>query len=477
MVQPLMNQDHSGSASLPAPTLTEDLSAWALGVRTEELPADVIELAKDCLLDHVAAALHGMRQPWSGFVAEQAIAEGGAAQASIYGTSRRVPARAAAMVNGTAAHAFELDDWHAGSLSHLGACVIPAVLGVAEQHHLSGRQALAAIVAGFEVMARAGMAVVPTVIIHGFHPTGTHGPMGAAAAVANLLQLAPSQATSAIAIAASCAGGLMEFSQDPQGMMVKRFHAGRAAESGVLSARLAERGLTGPKSALDGKFGYAHVFSREPRPEVLTQGLGEDFQIRHNNIKLYACCGALHAGMDIASDMVKRHGLETSDIAEIVFGGNQSHLVRHTHPRPDSVMAAQYSMPYALAVALTGRALDPRMFDEGAFHDAELLRVAALVRVELHPEVEKAYPAKLGAHLQIRLRDGRVLERMQLEARGTGADRISRAEIRRKAQFLCEPFTHPEHMNTLFDRLLLLDEVADVAELGPWMAKAVKTAV
>lgn len=268
----------------------------------------------------------------------------------------------------------------------------------------------------------------------------------------------------------------MEFSQDPQGMMVKRFHAGRAAESGVLSARLAQRGLTGPKSALDGKFGYAQVFSREPRPEALTQGLGDDFQIRHNNVKLYACCGALHAGMDIASDMVKRHGFAASDIAEIFFGGNQSHLVRHTNPRPDSVMAAQYSMPYALAVALTGRALDPRMFDEGAFLDPELLRIAALVRVEQHPEVEKVYPAKLGAHVAIRLRDGRVFERTLLEARGAGPDRISRAEIRHKATSLCEPFLRAGHMNALFDRLLGFDQVDDVARLGPWMHSAVMAA-
>ncbi|RZI98904.1 MAG: MmgE/PrpD family protein, partial [Haliea sp.] len=233
-------------------TPTQQLAHWAAALTPADLPADVRELAKDCLLDHVAAALHGMRQPWSGFVADQMEDEAGAPQASIYGRGLRVPARAAALVNGTAAHAFELDDWHGGSLAHLGACVIPAVLAVAEQHRLSGARVLTAIVAGFEVMARCGMSVVPSVIIRGFHPTGTHGPMGAAAGVANLLQFTPAQATSAIGIAASCASGLMEFSQDPQGMMVKRFHAGRAAEAGVLAAGLALRGMTGPKSALDG---------------------------------------------------------------------------------------------------------------------------------------------------------------------------------------------------------------------------------
>ncbi len=128
-------------------------------------------------------------------LSHRCASEGGAAEASVYGRGLRVPARNAALVNGTAAHAFELDDWHAGSLAHLGACVIPPVLAMAEKHRLPGRDVLAAIVVGFEVMARAGMSVVPSVIIHGFHPTGTRGPMGAAAGVAALLRFTPAQAT------------------------------------------------------------------------------------------------------------------------------------------------------------------------------------------------------------------------------------------------------------------------------------------
>lgn len=471
MVQPL-----NSTSPAPVQTLTQQLAAWSAALQAQQLPPDVLELAKDCLLDHVAVALHGMRQPWSRQVAALARAEAGAPEASLYGLDLKVPARAAALVNGTAAHAFELDDWHAGSLAHLGACVIPAVLAVAEQERLPGRQALLALVAGFEVMARAGMSVVPSVIIHGFHPTGAHGPMGAAAGVARLLDFSAAQTTSAIGIAASCAAGLMEFSQDSQGMMVKRLHAGRAAESGVLAARLAGLGMTGPKSALDGKFGYAQVFSRAPRPEELTRELGQDFQIRHNNIKLYASCGALHAGMDIVAELMAEHGFEAGDVQAMVFGGNQSHMVRHTHARPDSVMAAQYSMPYALAVALQGRSLDARSFDEGAFDDPERLRLAGLVRMELHPEVEAAYPDKLGAHLTVHLRDGRTLSRTRLQARGAGTEKISRAEILDKAGALCGPFLRPQAMRRLFDAVLAFEKAPDVAELGALMREAAQDA-
>jgi len=455
-------------------TQTQELAMWSVQQTASDLPHDVLELAKDCLLDHIAVALHGMRQPWSRFVAEQVEDDAGVPESSIYGQGIRVPARAAALANGTAAHAFELDDWHGGSLAHLGACVIPAVLAVGERHHLSGSRALAAIVTGFEVMARCGMAVVPSVIIRGFHPTGTHGPMGSAAAVANLLRFSPPQATSAIAIATSFAGGLMEFSQDQQGMMVKRLHAGRGAEAGVVAANLALRGMTGPKSALEGKFGYCNVFSTAPRPELLTSRLGEDFQISHNHVKLYACCGAMHAAIDIVQELLTTHAFRPEDVAQVVFGGNQSHLVRHCDPVPNSVMAAQYSIPYAIAVALMGRALDPRMFDQGAWEDPSLLRLARLVRVELHPDVERAYPDTLGGHVRIMLKDGRVFEKLRLAARGAGGDSIDRAGILEKATTLCAPFMDAQAMQRLFDCLLTFERLDDVADFARLMDSAVQ---
>jgi len=383
-----------------------------------------------------------------------------------------VPMRAAALVNGSAAHAFELDDWHAASLSHVSACVIPAVLAVAEHHHFPGARVLAAIVTGYEVMARVGQTTIPELIIRGFHPSGTHGPIGAAAGVANLLELTPQQTTWAMGIGASCAGGLMEFSQDPQGTMVKRFHTGRAAEAGVLAALLAQKGMTAPKAALDGKFGYARAFSNAPRPEFLTRELGEDYQIRYTNVKPYACCGALHAGIDAVEQLVADHDIAPEAIKEIVFGGNDSHLQRHTSADPDSVMAAQYSMPYAIAVALKGRALDPRLFDEGSYRDPELLDLASRVRVELHPDVVRVYPAMLGGYIKIRLKDGRVVDKLILEAKGTAAQPLGREGILAKATALCEPLTTPAARKELFDLVLRFDQVKDAATLAAAMARA-----
>jgi 2-methylcitrate dehydratase PrpD len=454
------------------PTPTQQLAAWVARQTASELPADVLALASDCLLDHIAVSLYGMRQPWTEFVAQQVRHERGVQEASIYGEALKVPMRAAALVNGSAAHAFELDDWHAASLSHVSACVIPAVLAVAEQHRLPGLRALVAIVAGYEVMARVGQSTIPELIIRGFHPSGTHGPIGAAAAVANLLQLSPQQTTWAMGIAASCASGLMEFSQDPQGTMVKRFHTGRAAEAGVLAALLAQKGMTAPKAALDGKFGYARAFSNAPRPEYLTRALGEDFQIRYTNVKPYACCGALHAGIDAVEQLVAQHGIKPEVIREIVFGGNDSHLQRHASADPDSVMAAQYSMPYAAAVAIEGRALDPRLFDEGSYRDPHLLALASRVRVELHPEVVRVYPTMLGGYIRIVLEDGRAFDKLILVAKGTAAQPLGRDGILAKATALCEPLTTAVERKELFDLILEFDQAKDAGTLGAAMARA-----
>ncbi|RZJ22555.1 MAG: hypothetical protein EOO54_11425, partial [Haliea sp.] len=207
-------------------------------------------------------------------------------------------------------------------------------------------------------------------------------------------------------------------------------------------------------------------------PELLTRGLGADFEIRHNNVKLYACCGAMHAGIDAVGEMMAEHRFGPDDVASVVFGGNQSHLVRHSGARPDSVMAAQYSMPYAIAVALTGRALDPRMFDEGAYTDPVLLRLASLVRVELHPEVEKAYPDRLGGHLRITLKDGRVVDKLRLQARGAGDDMIDREGILNKAIALCAPFTAEAALHELFDGVLSFEQLDDASALAGLMDRA-----
>jgi len=462
----------ASDTQIAALTPTQRLAAAAAGFTAGTLPVDTLESAKDYLLDHIAVSLYGMQQPWSGFVADMVAVDGGTPQASVYGRRLRVPAGAAALVNGTAAHGFELDDWHAGSLSHLGAAVIPAVLAVAERDRLHGRDVLAAIVAGYEVMARAGMSGIPSIIMRGYHPTGTHGPIGAAAGVGNLLGVSPEVMTWALGIGASCAAGLMEFSQDEAGTMVKRVHAGRAAQAGVVAVDLAQRGLTAPRASLDGKYGYCRVLSDAPNPDALVKGLGEDFEIRRNNVKPYACCGMLHAPMDAVEDLMKKHAIRLDDIDDIVIGGSRAVVEQHASTVIESVMAAQYSMPYAAAVALLGKSLDPRMFDEGRYRDPQVMNLARRVRLEVDPAIEAVFPGKLGGTARIRVKDGRQFELRVIDARGTTDNPFGREGIVAKARALCDGLLPPAAIDELIERVFGFERETDAGALAQFLDEA-----
>jgi len=445
-------------------TRTEQLAGAAACFSHDTLPPNTLEHAKDCLLDHIAVSLYGMRQPWTRFVSDMVASDGGATHSSVYGERLRVPAHAAALVNGTAAHAFELDDWHIGSASHLGAAVIPAVLAVGERERRSGRDVLSAIVTGYEVMARAGMSA-PRIIMRGFHPTGTHGPIGAAAGVGNLLRVPVSVMTAALGIGASCGAGLMEFSQVEKGTMVKRVHAGRAAQAGVVAVDLAQRGLTAPKSSLDGKYGYCRVYSDEPDPDALDRALGQDFQIRRNNFKLYACCGMLHASLDAIVDLMAEYRFGAKDVSGVVIGGSQALVDKHACAVPESVMAAQYSMPYSAAAALLGRAMDPRVFDEGTYQDPSILAVARSVQLEVDPAMEQIFPAKFGGSVRVRMNDGQQVGATVTEARGTTGNPFTRDGIVGKARALCEGILEARAIDQLVHLIFRFDRVADASEL------------
>ncbi|MGH3745997.1 MAG: MmgE/PrpD family protein, partial [Micromonosporaceae bacterium] len=213
---------------------TQRLAGFAAQLRYQDLPAAVVEHVKLCLLDTVGCALHGATLPWTRILRETIAELDGGGSCVIWGRPERQSCVHAALVNGAAVHAFELDDLHKVSIVHPGSVVVPAALAVAEHTGgVDGRRLLTAIVAGYEVAARVGMSVGAAHLRAGWHPTGTHGTLGAAAAAGSILGLDPERMTHALGTAGTQASGLMAAQY---AAMVKRFHAGRAAQSGVYSA-------------------------------------------------------------------------------------------------------------------------------------------------------------------------------------------------------------------------------------------------
>ncbi|MSW20173.1 MAG: MmgE/PrpD family protein, partial [Actinobacteria bacterium] len=284
---------------LSAPTVKSSASQnrsgnmveFLLSLKLENLPANLVREARTRLLDGLGCGLYGAVMPWGKIAAKVVYEEESRGAATIYGNREPVAAARAALVNGTATHGIELDDISPGAHVHPGAVVIPAALATAERCGASGAQLLLGLIAGYEAMTRVGRGIGEAG--WGFHITGVAGPVGAAVASGVVQGLTYDQVMRAIGIACSSSSGIKSFTQGSGGM-VKRMHAGRASESGVLACDLARHGFTAPLAALDGKFGLLDVFGGDKsRPEELDKNLGQNFAIGNVWTKVFPCCGVI----------------------------------------------------------------------------------------------------------------------------------------------------------------------------------------
>src|SRR5689334_22981663 len=288
-----------------------------------------------------------------------------------------VQAQAAAFANGALAHAFELDNLTSpGSGVHPGAILLSAGLAVAQERGLSGRDLLAAFVAGAEVMIRIGRATKHSNEARGFHAPGTTGPFGGAVAVGKLLGFETATMANALGIAGSLSCGLLEFAKSGTGAMVKRLHLGRAAESGVLAASLAEDGFTGPHSVLEGPFGFLNVYCGDNDVAALTRGLGEEWATLRIMLKRFPVHITSHTSVQAVQDLRREHGYDAADVASIHIAGNQKMATVNNIPAPADLMMAQYSLPFCVALAHHRNPRDPASFNAKTLNDPAIRGLA-----------------------------------------------------------------------------------------------------
>jgi 2-methylcitrate dehydratase PrpD len=385
---------------------TVRLAEYAAALRYEDLPAAVVQQAKDCIIDTVAAAICGASLPWSSIVIDYAERTGPGGRSHILGRGSAVQAPAAALANGALAHAFELDSLtRPGAGAHPGATVLPPALAVAQEKDADGRALIAAFVAGNEVMIRIGRATGHTNEARGFHAPGTTGPFGAAVAAGHLLGLGAGAMANALGIAGSLCGGLLEFARGDGGM-VKRLHLGRASEAGVLAASLAAGGFTGPRTVIEGQFGFLRVFCTAWDEAELTRGLGEEFIVSTAALKRYPCHATAHAAVRAARELQAEHGFTGAEVEAIAATGTERMVERHKILEPADLMLAQYSIPFSVALTLCREARNPESWDETALADPQIRALAR--RVQMIPGEEHG---GMGSTVTIALADGRRLER------------------------------------------------------------------
>jgi 2-methylcitrate dehydratase PrpD len=447
-----------------APTL--GLAEFASRLRLGDVPAATVERVRACLLDTIGCVALGSRQECSRIVNEWVRRQGGVEQASLWTTDFRGPAASVALGIGTMAHAFDLDDYHNAKL-HPSAPVIPAALAVAEARELSGERALAAIVAGCEVMIRVSLAAGPgPARMRGWHLTAVCGTLGAAAAVANLLDLSPAQTASALGLAGTQSAGLWAFTAD--GSQSKRFHPGRAAQSGILAAELAELGYEGPVQILEAQDGgLLAAISPSPDPARAVEGLGETFQAGRTAIKPYAACGSLHSSVDAVLDLARQHGLEPSQVERLVMR-TSSVVLRQCgfDYQPLGVLQAQMSAQYVLAIALLEGACLVDQFEPDRLGDPAVLDLARRVEVVVDQEIEREYPGKFSTIVDFVLKDGRRLNTKVDAPRGSDARPLTAAEVRAKFEALAGPVWPADRREAIANQVARLETLGSARELS-----------
>jgi 2-methylcitrate dehydratase PrpD len=341
-------------------SVTRILAAFAVETKTESLPSEVPARALALATDLIASVIRAANEADSTPPVLKMLASLGLdapGECTVFGLTRRYAPAAAALLNGTFGHSLDFDDTHSDSSLHPSAPVVPAGLAAAEMTGASGADLLAAIVVGFEVCCRLGNALNPTLhYARGFHPTATAGNFGAAAAAGRLLGLSVDQMCSAFGVAASQASGSLQFLVN--GAWNKRYQVGEASMKGLIAATLALEGFNGSADAIDGKHGFLQGYSDGADPAKAAAGLGEVWETMNIGVKPYPACRYTHAAVDGLLALKRDHGLTKADIENITVGLHCNGITLVGAPlaekrRARSVVEGQFSMPFAVAVALT----------------------------------------------------------------------------------------------------------------------------
>jgi 2-methylcitrate dehydratase PrpD len=420
------------SASQPPLLLhaTRDLARFAAELDFARIPEAVLARIKLSLLDSIGVCVHGVTLPWTQLVRDLAVAEGAAPAASIFGGGGRTSIANAVMVNSTAGHAFELDDIHKESIIHPGSLATPVALAVAEARGgATGRDLVTAMVAGYEVGARVGNAATVQLLLDGFHPQGTSGAFTAAATAARMLGLDAHATQQALGIVGSQGGGLMAAQE---GAMVKRFHSGRAAQSGVYSALLAQRGFTGIDDVLEAAFGgYLVTHSRKPAPEKLTAGLGSTWETLNVGYKPHAAVTSIHTALDGLARIMHENGLAAGDIARIDAGLSQAtYLHCAWEYKAQGVTAAQMNLYFGLAMIVLDGAAFVDQYREERLRDPRALDLIGRMTARVDPGIEAMGAAfRHAARITVETKDGRTFRREVLHRRGSAEDPLKPEDI------------------------------------------------
>ena len=365
---------------------TSELAEFLERTRFDDIPENVREHTKLCILDWLGAALAGsVERP--GKISRSLVRElGGKPESTIVGAGWKSNCANAALANGISGHTVELDDVNDVALIHPAAAVMPAALAVAERCGSKGRDLIASVVLGYETEVRLGAAMIPSHYDY-WHTTGTCGTFGAAVAAGKLLGLNKKQMIHALGIAGTQAAGLVE----TFGTMSKPLNPGRAAQSGVLAALLAQKGFTSTERILDSSIGYCYAASRQPKLNEITEQLGTRYAVLKTCFKCHASCGHTHGAIDALQTIVSQSGLKPETVEQIMVETYPIAVnVVGNKPEPITASEAKFNLNYCLAAAFLFGRVGLEEFTEQRMSDPRVRELSKKVVVNVSQEFANA---------------------------------------------------------------------------------------
>jgi 2-methylcitrate dehydratase PrpD len=445
--------------------ITQELAGYCSHVKFNDLPDDVIDCAKYRFLDWISVACRGSIEDPSQtiyrFVMEMEKGEG-----VIVGTREKAPFLYSALANGTSSHSIEMDDVNNESSLHPGVVVFPSALATGEMAGASGKRFILAVVLGYEVMIRLGTALGPeNSYKRGFHPTGTGGTFGSSVASSKILGLQEKEILNALGISGSQAAGSMEYLA--QGAWTKPFHAGWAAHSGMVAALLSRKGFLGPSSILEGRDGFLHAYSNEADPTKVLEGIGSGFQILQTSVKVHACCRYMHSPIDAVLKIVKENNLRREKVKKIKIGVLRAgaHLIAEpieSKYKPQSIVDAQFSMPFGAASALLYGRAGLKEFQPSMILSRPVRETMRKVECIVDPELDRTFPKQWRATAEILTEDEKRYSTMVEYPRGDPENPLSWNEMKERFHELAGEVIKKDQRLKIVEAVEKLDGIKDM---------------
>jgi 2-methylcitrate dehydratase PrpD len=456
-------------------TAAERISRFVFDLKWDEIPAPVIAAARLHILDTIGCGLAARALGVGSEALSLVIEQGGRPESTAIGYETLLPAPSAALANGMLCHYLDYDDTHTGSGMHVSVTVLPAALAAAQAIGASGRELVAAVIAGSEAAIRIGMAAPLEFHRRGFHPTSVCGIFGATAAAGRLMGVGPEALTNALGLAGSLASGLFEYLGD--GSATKPLHPGWAAHAGIQAVRLAMRGTTGPRTILEGRFGLysAFVGNSDNGLEAQLSDLGTRWETPDIAFKPYPACHYSHASLDAVRILMNEKHLHADDVASVVAIVPRDAVALVLEPadskvRPRTPYEAKFSLQFSIAALLLDGTVGVDTFTAQRIADPRLLEVAKRVSYEV--STYETYPAAFPGGARVSTVDGKVYTADLAHQRGSTGNPMRNEDIREKFRANASLALGGEGAHQLETELLTIGEGPDLGQVLVQLGRA-----